>query len=232
MHDVRWSRLVRTVAGAAAGSALLAACSTAGTMSALSPHAPAPDRAVGTDAGSATIGVADEQMPVAPRGETAWLHAVARAYAGAGRGEGAEQWLRRRMAHRRAGERLAVVMGVDDVMVQTHFGGLDALVPRSVRFVRAAHALGYAVFYVTGRSAASGLGRVEATLRRAHVPATAFYGSAGDGADLESAKAEARASIEQRGYTLAMSVAASEASFDGSPRAEQEIRLPDFALRG
>jgi len=47
---------------------------------------------------------------------------------------------------------------------------------------------------------------------------------------LDAAKAECRAAIADRGYTLAMVVAANEASFDGSPVPEQEIRLPDFAI--
>lgn len=205
---------------ATAGATLLAACSTSsGSLASLSPA---------HGMGAANALVAGERMPSAPRGEAAWLRAVDHAYAAAAHGRGAEAWLRRRMADRRPGERLAVVMGVDDVMVRTHFGGIDVLVPRSVRFARTAHALGYAVFYVTGRSDTSGLGRVEATLRRRKVPATAFYGGHAGAADLELAKAQARASIERQGYTLAMSVAASEASFDGSPSAEQEIRLPDF----
>jgi hypothetical protein len=169
-------------------------------------------------------------MPAAPRTRAAWLAAVDHAYGDVGGGTSAEQWLRQRMTHRRPGERLAVVMGIDDVMLQTHFGGVGALVPRSVRFARAAHALGYAVFYVTGRSAATGLQQVESTLQRAHVPANAFYGRPVGAASEEAAKAQCRASILTQGYTLAVDVAASEASFDGRPLPEKEIRLPDFGV--
>jgi hypothetical protein len=174
---------------------------------------------------------AGERMPSAPRDAAAWLARVDRLYDHAGGGVSAEEWLRRRMAHRRPDERLAVVLGIDDVMLQTHFAGVDALVPRSVEFVRTAHALGYSVFYVTGRSYASGLGRVEGVLRRSNVPANAFYGRPVGATDVESGKAQCRAAIKEQGYTLAMVVAASEASFDGSPEPEKEIRLPDFAAR-
>jgi hypothetical protein len=203
-----------------AGLAVLTACSTG------QPHA-TPDRD-----GDSFAHDAQERMPSAPREAAAWLARVDRIYDGAAHGMGAEEWLRRRMAQRRPGERLAVVLGIDDVMVQTHFAGLGALVPRSVRFVRTAHALGYAVFYVTGRSPASGLGAVETTLERADVPANAFYGRPVGATDIEAAKAQCRAAIKRQGYTIAMSVAASEASFDGSPAPETEIRLPDFSQGG
>lgn len=215
----RWLRL-RTLLAALTGAVVLTACSVAGS----SPDAASP--------GHVSTGGGDERMPAAARGEAAWLAEVSRIYDSFARGRGAEAWLRERMARRRPGERLAVVLGIDDVMLETHFRGVDTLLPRSVRFVRTAHALGYAVFYVTGRSASSGLGRVEDTLQRAGVPANAFYGRPVGAPDEEAAKAQCRAAIKQQGYTLAMVVAASEASFDGSPRPEKEIRLPDFALRG
>jgi hypothetical protein len=122
-------------------------------------------------------------------------------------------------------------MGLDDVMVATHFGGVGTLVPRSVRFARLSHDLGYSVFYVTGRSAGTGLGRIATTLRRAGVPADAFCGRPAGASSEEAGKAECRARLVRRGYTLALDVAASEASFDGRPLPEREIRLPDFAIR-
>lgn len=213
---------VRVALAGLAGAALLAGCSATGAMSSDSAQPGA--RAVMSNA---------EWMPAAPRDRAAWLREVDRIYAHAGgRGQSAEAWLRQRMAHRRPGERLAVVLGIDDVMLQTHFGGIGTLVPPSVQLVRAAHALGYAVFYVTGRSAGSGLGQVEATIERAGVPANAFYGRPIGAVDEEAAKAECRAAIKRQGYTLALVVAASEASFDGSPLPEKEIRLPDFSLPG
>lgn len=207
-------------AAALAGSAVLTGCATT------------PGSHAVPSVGQSSARPADERMPRAPHEQAAWLAEVGRIYDTADHGRGAEAWLRHRMAHRRPGERLAVVMGIDDVMLATHFGGVDSLVPRSVRFVQAAHALGYAVFYVTGRSADTGLGRVEDTLRRAGVPANAFYGRPVGATSIESAKAQCRAAIEHQGYTIAMAVAASEASFDDGRSAEKDIRLPDFALRG
>ena len=206
------------VLAAAAGCLLLASCTWTGTSG-------TPPRSVSSE--SAPAG---EGMPRAPRDEGAWLAAVDRIYGDVGGGMSAEQWLRLRMARRRPDERLAVLMGIDDVMLRTHFGGVDTLVPRSVRFARTAHALGYSVFYVTGRSAASGLEQVEATLQRSDVPANAFYGRPVGATSEEAAKAQCRASIVRQGYTLAVDVAASEASFDGRPLPEKEIRLPDFAV--
>lgn len=171
----------------------------------------------------------DVRMPSPPRDRGRWLAEVGRIYAHADGGRGAEAWLRSRMAHRHPGRRLAVVMGVDDVMVQTHFRGMGALVPPSVSFVRTAHALGYAVYYVTGRSYGTGLGRAESVLRRAHVPASGFCGRPATAADQAAGKARCRAAITRRGYDLAMVVGANRASFDGTPRPEQEIRLPDFS---
>ncbi|GAB7006079.1 hypothetical protein JCM18899A_35520 [Nocardioides sp. AN3] len=187
---------------------------------------------VSHDADDSARQVANELMPVAPASEAAWLRAVDRIYDHADRGRRAEEWLRRRMATRRPGQRLAVVLGVDDVMLATHFGGLHTLVARSVRFARVAHELGYAVFYVTGRSATSGLGDVESVLRQSGVPADAVYGRPVGSPDIETGKAQVRASLTAQGYTLAMEVAASEASFDGAPSAEKEVRLPDFAIEG
>lgn len=169
------------------------------------------------------------RMPSPPRDRGRWLAEVGRIYAHVDGGRGAEAWLRSRMAHRRPGQRFAVVMGVDDVMVQTHFGGVGALVPPSVRFVRTAHALGYAVYYVTGRSYGTGLAKAESVLRRAHVPATGFCGRPGTAADQAAGKARCRADISRRGYDLAVVVGANRASFEGTPRPEREIRLPDFS---
>jgi hypothetical protein len=218
-------RLCVTV-GTASAAGLLAACSGL-----LPVHTGSSSEQSQQPAGDARPRAADEQMSSAPASQAAWLRAVDDAYARSG-GVTAEEWLRNRMAHRRPGERLAVVMGIDDVVLQTHFVGIDALVPRSVRFAQAAHALGYSVFYVTGRSASNGLARVEATLQRANLPMNAVYGRPVGAVDVESAKAQCRAAIKQQGYTLAMVVAASEASFDGAPEPETEIRLPDFAERG
>ncbi|WGL52494.1 hypothetical protein P5P86_01390 [Nocardioides sp. BP30] len=172
--------------------------------------------------------IADDRMPPAPQDERAWLRAVDHAYSSTG-GHGAEAWLRHRMAHRGPGERLAVVMGIDDVMVQTHFGGIGALVPRSVRFVRAAHDLGYSIFYVTGRRYGDSLLRIEARFDQENVPANAVYARPVGATNEQSAKAQCRAAIQAQGYTLAMSVAADGASFSGAPRPEKEVRLPDFA---
>jgi len=209
---------------AIAGSALLAACAVTGPADVDLGHP------FGQSSESSGVRLAEERMPRAPHDEASWLRAVDQAYASAAGGIGAEEWLRQRMEHRRPGERLAVIMGIDDVMVQTHFAGIGTLLPRSVQFVRAAHALGYSVFYVTGRSYAHGLGRIETFLERMNVPADAFYGRPLGAADEQSAKAQCRTSIQAQGYTLAMSVAADGASFIGPPQAEQDIRLPDFAV--
>jgi hypothetical protein len=185
----------------------------------------------GSTAQDASVRRAEALMPPAPYDKAAWLRAVDTAYAAADHGRGAEAWLRARMAHRRPGERLAVVMGVDDVIVQTHFAGLEALIPRSVRFVRTAHALGYAVFFVTGRTYGHGLGQVEQLLARRHVPASGFFAPPAGSSDEVSAKSRSRAVIRRSGYTLALSVAADGASFVGAPAAERAVRLPDFATR-
>lgn len=222
-NDIGPGRRVGTTVAALAMSALVGGCAAGGPM-----HRGAPP--AGRSTQTTEVRIADAQMPIAPGDHRAWLHAVDRAYASAGDGRGAEHWLRQRMANRRPGERLAVVLGIDDVMVQTRFAGTRTLVPRSVRFVKTAHALGYSVIYVTGRSYAHGLGGIEAHLERASVPGDAFYGRPPGAADEATAKARCRAAIQAQGYTLAMSVAADGASFVGSPRAEQEIRLPDFAF--
>jgi len=200
-----------------------------GACSVITPAADLRDSS--TSATAEAVRDADALMPPAPYDQSVWSQAVSRAYASAGGGIGAEAWLRRRMEQRTPGERLAVIMGVDDVIVQTHFGGLGTLVPQSVRFVREAHALGYAVFFVTGRTWSDGLGQVESLLARRHVPAGAFFAPPVGSTDEATAKAKCRATIQQEGYTLAVSVAADGASFVGSPSAQLAIRLPDFAKR-
>lgn len=208
--------VVRAIVAAVLSALLLGSCAW--------PPVATPD-ATATGAERAAVAPADERMPRAPRREAAWLAAVDRAYDDVG-GLRAERWLHRRMARRRPGERPAVLMGIDDVMLRTHFDGLRSPVPRSVHVARTAHALGYAVFYLTGRPTA-GLRRVEASLRRAGAPADGFCGRPA-GMSEEAAKARCRAALVARGYTLALDVAASEASFDGRPLPQTEIRLPAF----
>lgn len=170
-----------------------------------------------------------EAMPAAPATDAAWLAQVDHIYDAPGaHGSSAEAWLRARAAHRRPGERLAVVMGIDDVMLQTHFAGLAAPVPPSESFVRLAHQLGYAVFYVTGRpDGSAGLAQAAAALQRAHVPIDGVCGRP-PGDTEEAGKVACRTTIQRGGYTIAMVVAASEASFDGSPAPERAVHLPAF----
>jgi hypothetical protein len=177
---------------------------------------------------AAAVRAAEEQMPEAPHERAAWLHAIDRAYASVDGGRGAEQWLRQRMELRQPGERLAVVMGIDDVIVQTDYAGTGVVVPRSVRFAKAAHALGYAVFFVTGRSYAQGLGRIETLLAHAGVAASGFCPPPAGVTDEVTAKTQCRASLQADGYTLAMSVAADGAGLVGEPEAEQVVRLPEY----
>lgn len=174
-----------------------------------------------------TASVGSEWMPPAPATQTAWLRAVDRSFDDVGAGRSAEDWLRVRSIHRRPGEQLAVIVGIDDVMLQSHFSGLHTLVPRSVQFTRVAQRLGYAVFYVTGRSRTNGYDRVKAILERSKVPAAGYFGRPVGDTSVESGKAAVRELLAKH-YTLVMSVAASEASFDGSAPAEKEIRLPAF----
>ena len=204
-------RRLRTAVGALLLAGALAGCGTA--VSARHPH-PVTDEAM---------------MPVAPPTDAAWLAQVDHIYDSSGtHGTSAEDWLRDRAAHRRPGERLAVVMGIDDVMLQTHFAGLAAPVPPSTQFVRLAHQLGYAVFYVTGRpDGSTGLAQAATALRRAHVPIDGICGRPPGDTEAQG-KAACRGVIEQRGYTIAMVVAASEASFDGSPSPERAVHLPAF----
>jgi hypothetical protein len=179
-----------------------------------------------------TVRSEDAEMPPAPYGEAAWSLAVDRAYAAVDGGRGAAAGLRHRAAERRPGEQLAVVMGIDDVMVQTHLAGLGTLVPQSVRFARTAHRLGYAVFYVTGRTYRDGLGAIQSLLERAHVPLSGVFPPLVGSTDEATEKAQCRAAIRAAGYTIAASVASDGASFVGSPGAEMEVRLPDFAQSG
>lgn len=215
---------LRRLVAAGLSALVLAGCAGQGAPLASSPGPPAhpwPPIAHAHSSG--------EWMPRAPSTESSWLRAVDAAYAQADAGRGASAWLHDRMSHRRPGEHLAVVMGIDDVMVETHFRGIRHVLPRSAEFVRAAHRWGYAVFYVTGRTGSNELGTIKSLLRSSNVPASAFYPRPPSVSSEEVAKSMARTEIQQQGYTLAVVVAASEASFDGNPAPELAVRLPDFA---
>ncbi|WP_300682787.1 HAD family acid phosphatase [Nocardioides sp.] len=212
-------RRLRIAAATAAASVLLAGCGLAGSH-------------VGAEAlGTPGIQQADQIMPVAPMSQSAWLKAVTKAYAHGPNGHTAEAWLAQRAKQASPGQQLAVVLGVDDVIVQTHFAGLNVLVNPSVQFVKTAQQLGYAVFYVTGRSGDTGLDKVENTLRSAGILANGVCGRPVGSASQEQGKAMCRSQIVKAGYTIAMSVAASEISFDGAYPAEADIPLPVFASR-
>jgi hypothetical protein len=216
------STLRRVRAGLAATVAVLALASGCGVAGSVHSTAPA-------SSGGHGIEQADEVMPAAPLSRSAWLQAVATSLTDGPDGMSAEAWLARRMQQAAPGERLAVVLGVDDVMVQTHFGAPDVLVEPTVQFVETAERLGYTVFYVTGRSGAAGLAGVRSTLAAAGLLGGGVCGRPPGLADRQAGKVLCRRQIVEAGYTLAMSVAASEVSFDGAYPAEVDVPLPDFA---
>jgi len=130
-------------------------------------------------------------------------------------------------ARAREGGRLAVVLGIDNVALASHYDWPES-VPPTLRVARHARQLGMAVFFVTGR-----LNRQEPHLRRLLRHAGfSFDGVCGraPGVPIPVAKQQCRRAIADRGYTITANIASNGQAFHGGYY-ERAVLLPDYGGR-
>jgi hypothetical protein len=147
----------------------------------------------------------------------AWHRDVARALAGV------PAYLQQRATD----DRLAIVLGIDNVALATHYDW-----PRPVREVlrveRLARRLGYAVFFVTGRVTGQ-VRRVLRPLRRAGFVWDGVCARA-HGARIAPAKLRCRRAITDAGYTITANISAHDEAYVGG-YFERAFLLPSYGGR-
>lgn len=152
---------------------------------------------------------------------SAWLRVTATAM------NGAQHWVGYRVAHRRQGARLAVVLDIDNTSLQSHYAYPEA-VPAVQRYAAYARSRGVRVFFATGRDA-SQTGGVAAALSRAG------YASSGichrqSGETLVHGKVRCRATIMGQGYAVIAMIGNRATDFTGGGW-EHSWRLPNYGNR-
>ena len=164
-------------------------------------------------------------------------------------GQRAELELDRMVATRKAGEKLALVLDIDETaltnycemkredygFISTPFnewavsGQADMPLPATLRLFRRARAAGVEVFFITGRP-----GEQRAATAR-NLEAAGFHGWKGlalrEGPQKDMAtvayKSEERKKIVAAGYRMVMSVGDQWSDLNGEPRAEMSVKLPN-----
>lgn len=147
-----------------------------------------------------------------------WHRDVARAISGT------QGYLKQRAA---AGGRLAVVLGIDNVALATHYDWPHA-VPPTRRLARRANALGYAVFFVTGRTQRDAR-RLARPLRAAGFEFDGICGRA-KGLRIAAGKLRCRRNLTRRGYTITANVSTHRQAYAGGYY-ERAVMLPSYGGR-
>ncbi len=175
---------------------------------------------VAMPAGTAT---SNEPAPAASRAglpsKQIWLRDVGRAMVGS------QTYLDRRVAARRSGERLAVVLDIDNTSIASHYGW-----PRPVKKVRAfarrADALGVTVYFATGRTRGQ-LDGVGSVLRAAGYEFRGICTRRSSSEPLTTGKVRCRRGVERRGYTIIAVVGNRYTDMRGG-HFERRFKLPSY----
>ena len=157
-------------------------------------------------------------------------------------------FLRRRAAHRRPGEKLALILDIDETTLSNYqeevgadfannAAAFDAWVktaqapaiPGTLRIYKEAQRLGVSIFFITGRS------ETERAATERNLRAQGFdkwqqleMRPADHGSETTADyKAAARAQIAASGYTLALNVGDQWSDLKGKPEAEYSVKYPD-----
>ncbi len=157
--------------------------------------------------------------------------------------------LETRAARRAPGERLAIVLDIDETTLTSYceelredFGYIpqqfeqwivsdDAAlpIPGTLRLYRRAQSLGMAVFFITGRPEAQ-RAATERNLRTAGFDGWTHLSlkqPADAGRTTEAYKSGERAGIVAQGYTLALNMGDQWNDLEGAPLAERNVKLPN-----
>lgn len=160
----------------------------------------------------------------------------------------AEAWIERRAGLRKEGERLAIVLDIDETVLSNaemirklDYGFIPsewdvwvaksaapAIEPMKKVFLRA-RSLGVAVFFVTGRTEPTWRAATAENLRRAGMgDFTALYMTPESGPRRGNAevKAPLRAEIERQGYIIIANIGDQQTDLDGG-YSEKTFKLPD-----
>ncbi len=148
-----------------------------------------------------------------------WLRDVSRAM------EGSWSYLGRRAEARRPGERLAVVLDIDNTSIATEYAW-----PRPVKkvlaFARRADRLGVTVYFATGRTKGQ-LGDTPQVLRDAGYRFRAVCVRHSPQQSLVAGKVRCRKSFERRGYTIIAVIGNRRTDMRGG-HLERSFKLPSY----
>jgi acid phosphatase len=157
-------------------------------------------------------------------------------------------FLRQRAAHRRSGEKLAVILDIDETTLSNYqeFVGADfgfnkaafnawaetalaPAIPGTLRLYKDAQRLGFSIFFITGRS------EPERDATERNLRAQGFDGwqqltlrTASQGTETaEAYKSAVHGQIAAQGYSLALNVGDQWSDLKGKPEAEFSVKYPD-----
>jgi len=156
--------------------------------------------------------------------------------------------LAKAVGHAKRGEKLAIVLDIDETSLSNYpeeladdFGfiqkdwdkwaesGKAAAIPGTLKLAEKAHAMGVAVFFITGRAYPL-RAATEKNLREAGYPDWAGL-TLRSKDELHEAtipyKSAARERIVQAGYTIVLNVGDQWSDLKGSPQAEYNVKLPN-----
>ncbi|MDH2415859.1 HAD family acid phosphatase [Nocardioides sp. CER19] len=137
-------------------------------------------------------------------------------------------------ARARQGGRLAIVLGIDNVALATHYDWPKGVRPTlsvarpTLSVARQARALGMAVFFVTGRPNRE-VRRLVGPLRRAGFEWNGLCGRP-RGVRVRVAKQRCRQAISARGYTVTANISSHQLAFYGGYY-ERGFMLPNYGGR-
>jgi hypothetical protein len=198
------------VLGAALGSTLLAP--VASVAQTIAPDGGASARAAAHPSGLASK-ARGHRVSLPPK--KVWLAKVRKKLAGA------DAYLD---AHAGNAAKPALVLDIDNTSIQTHYGWPRPVRP-TLRVAKHAVALGYTVFFVTGRTQGSADGVRPQLTAAGYVYADVYGRPKGQG--LAVSKQANRARIVARGYTVVMDIGNRNTDLWGS-NVGHGIKLPSF----
>jgi acid phosphatase len=162
--------------------------------------------------------------------------------------ERALQFLKERLQHRKPGERLAIVLDIDETSLSNYAYyqrwdfGFDSTtwgqwvqearataIPGTLRVFKEAKARGVGVFFITGR------GEAQRAATESNLRSTGYDHWDGltlrapDQANMPTIeyKSAARQKIASQGYTLLLNIGDQLSDLQGTPSAELNIKMPD-----
>jgi hypothetical protein len=157
-------------------------------------------------------------------------------------------FLRRRTAHRRPNEKLALILDIDETTLSNYIEETGAdfaykapafdawvqtaqanAIPGTLRLYQEAQKLGLSIFFITGRSENERLA-TERNLRGQgfdHWNLLVMLPAAHGGQTIGEFKQKTRAEIAAQGYTLALNVGDQWSDLRGKPEAELSVKYPD-----